>query len=307
MQVTKLFTILLVSFFFSTSVSAQVFDSGPSDSAQFTNVIDLPGGVLPDVRNETITVGGVEGETTQVNVANGSTVPDSLDILVGAEVNISGGSVAEFSAAASGSEVNISDGSLGALFIAAADVEVNISGGTVGNSFRAFGSTINLSGGSVGNAFSARENSVINISGGSVGSGFNANAGSQVNLFGSDFMLNGTSIEGLVLNESFTIADRDVTLTGTLEDGSPFSFDLNSNPVSSEDSFAATAMLTVTATTESGFLLGDVNRDNVVDFDDISSFISILSMDMFQEEADINRDGDVDFSDIGPFITLLAE
>ena len=40
---------------------------------------------------------------------------------------------------------------------------------------------------------------------------------------------------------------------------------------------------------------GDVNRDGLVNFSDISSFISILSVSGFQEEADVNRDSTVDF------------
>ena len=53
-------------------------------------------------------------------------------------------------------------------------------------------------------------------------------------------------------------------------------------------------------------LIGDVNRDGEVDFDDISPFITLLSTGTFQAEADINGDGDVDFDDISPFILILA-
>ena len=304
MQATKLFTILLVSFFFSTQASAQVFDSGPSDSALFTTVIDLPGGMLPEVDNETITVGGVDDETTQVNFAVGSSVTDSLDILRGAEVNISGGSVAEFSAAASGSEVNISAGSLGDLFFAAADVEINISGGTVGNQFVANGSMVNISGGTVGNRFSARDGSVVNVSGGSIDVAIQARDGSTVNLIGSDFVLDGVSLDGLVPGEAFTIDARDVSLTGLLADGSEFGFDLNAGFQTNQDFFANGSTLTVTLSSE--FLLGDVNQDGDVNFLDISPFISILSDGGDQAEADINGDGSVDFLDIAPFIALLS-
>ena len=54
------------------------------------------------------------------------------------------------------------------------------------------------------------------------------------------------------------------------------------------------------------FLLGDVNRDGEVDFDDISTFISLLSTGSFQAEADINGDTAVSFDDISPFIVLLS-
>ena len=53
-------------------------------------------------------------------------------------------------------------------------------------------------------------------------------------------------------------------------------------------------------------LLGDVNRDNIVNFLDISPFITVLSNGGSQAEADLNGDGEVNFLDIAPFITFLA-
>jgi len=52
-------------------------------------------------------------------------------------------------------------------------------------------------------------------------------------------------------------------------------------------------------------LLGDVNLDSVVDFSDISAFISILTNGGFQAEADVDGSGMVDFEDIAPFIAIL--
>ena len=57
---------------------------------------------------------------------------------------------------------------------------------------------------------------------------------------------------------------------------------------------------------DSPFLLGDVNRDGVVDFFDIQPFVNVLAAQTFQAEADINEDGDVDFFDIQPFINILS-
>ena len=54
------------------------------------------------------------------------------------------------------------------------------------------------------------------------------------------------------------------------------------------------------------FLLGDANLDGVVNFLDISPFISLLANNTFLAEADVNRDGSVNFLDISPFISLLA-
>jgi len=54
------------------------------------------------------------------------------------------------------------------------------------------------------------------------------------------------------------------------------------------------------------FLLGDTNRDGIVNFLDIAPFISILSAGGFLEQADINGDGQVNFLDISPFIGILS-
>jgi len=54
------------------------------------------------------------------------------------------------------------------------------------------------------------------------------------------------------------------------------------------------------------FLPGDVNQDGIVNFQDISPFISLLAASGYLEEADINGDGVVDFLDISPFIDELA-
>ena len=55
----------------------------------------------------------------------------------------------------------------------------------------------------------------------------------------------------------------------------------------------------------SALLVGDVNQDGVIGFDDIPSFISLLISGDFQDEADINGDGVVNFADIPFFIELL--
>ena len=64
--------------------------------------------------------------------------------------------------------------------------------------------------------------------------------------------------------------------------------------------------LVVEVTEVSDFQLGDVNRDGVVDFFDISPFIAVLSSGPFQFEADMNQDGFVNFYDIAPFIDALS-
>lgn len=51
---------------------------------------------------------------------------------------------------------------------------------------------------------------------------------------------------------------------------------------------------------------GDVNMDGVLDFLDISPFITVLATGGFQAEADCDGNGVVDFLDISPFITALS-
>jgi len=52
--------------------------------------------------------------------------------------------------------------------------------------------------------------------------------------------------------------------------------------------------------------LGDIDRNGLVNFADISPFVAVLSAGQFQAEADIDQNGFVNFADISPFITLLA-
>ena len=56
----------------------------------------------------------------------------------------------------------------------------------------------------------------------------------------------------------------------------------------------------------SDFLLGDVNRDGIVNFLDIAPFIGVLTASEDQAEADTNQDGVVNFLDIAPFIGILT-
>ena len=125
---------------------------------------------------------------------------------------------------------------------------------------------------------------------------------SFVNIRGRAFEINGTPLENLQPGQPFTITDRDITLAGVLADGEQFSFNISSDY--SSDLFSPDATLTVTL--EAPFLLGDVNRDESVDFLDISPFISLLLSGEFQAEADVDQSGFVNFLDISPFIGVLS-
>lgn len=80
------------------------------------------------------------------------------------------------------------------------------------------------------------------------------------------------------------------------------------NPDPDANEFFASQPHGVITFVGSSVLLGDVNLDTVVNFLDISPFITVLSTaDDNQAEADINEDGLVNFLDIAPFINLLAQ
>ena len=53
-------------------------------------------------------------------------------------------------------------------------------------------------------------------------------------------------------------------------------------------------------------ILGDVNRDGIVDDLDTDPFVDVISFGVYQFEADINGDGSVNFLDIAPFLNLIS-
>ena len=109
----------------------------------------------------------------------------------------------------------------------------------------------------------------------------------------------------MIVDQAFTIENRDVILTGLLADGTAFSFDLNTEFYYGEF-FSPDATLTVTLVSAvPDFILCDVNQDGVLDFADIPAFIGVLQAGTFLQEADCNEDGVVDFADIPAFIAAL--
>ena len=158
--------------------------------------------------------------------------------------------------------INVPDDSNVGLFVEIGDAfgttttQLNVSdGGSVGVGLTVFdGSEVNISGGTVDDFLIAVFGSEINISGGDVGDIF-ALDDSEINLFGSDFFLNDLSLdEFLLLDEAFTISDReeDLILSGLLADGTPFSLNLRTGDLAdpdfdfSDDFFDPDSTLTVT-------------------------------------------------------------
>ena len=268
------------------------------------NVIDLlPGDQIAD--------GTVIADGTIVNVLGGE-IGLRVDLSDG-ELNIESGQVAiGASGVSSGftnsnNQVNVSGGEVGGFFQLTDSTELNLTGGQL-NSFGVFsGSTANISGGTVTRFPDIFSSGTVNISGGDVFA-IRVFSGGEVNLFGSVFAIDGIPID-LVAGEEFVVNDRNVTLTGTLSDGSFIETSLTTAfggfSSSQPDGAAAGARVTVTRVAEPT-LLGDVDQNGTVDFLDIGPFIALLSSGGFQQEADIDENESVDFLDIGPFIAILS-
>ncbi len=253
---------------------------GPSGLRQGQRVKVESGGVLPN--NFTAAgahvniAGGAAGRTmelveTKLDISAG-TIGDGLAAFLGSEVNVAGGTVGTAVLVAFGSRLNITGGSVGGTddsgVRAFDDGEINISGGTVGQYFyvgsgsrasisggsvagRLFivdaGGVVDISGGTIGRSFDALSGSTVNISGGTLGADFDAFTGSEVNLLGMQFILDGIDITGtLSAGVPLAITKRDVTLSGILGDGSPFSFNLNTSGTEFTSIFSPNAVLTVT-------------------------------------------------------------
>ena len=153
---------------------------------------------------------------------------------MGSEVNISGGSFAD--GYTSEGLANISGGTFDSSFFVRASSVVNISDGTFDGVLSLDGEA-NISGGNF-NMLQTFLIGVVNISGGNFAPDSISESGGNFNLFGSNFFLDGVSLDGrLTEGQAFTIEDRNVTLTSVLADGSPFSYNLPSaeNPAFNPD------------------------------------------------------------------------
>ena len=206
--------------------------------------------------------------------------------------------------------VQVSGGSVGGFFQLTNNTQLDVSGGQL-ESFGVFtGSSANITGGVVTRFPDIFASGVVNISGGNVFS-VRVFSGGEVNFFGTEFFLDNQPID-LTLNETFVITDRNVTLSGILQDGSSIETSLNTtfggffsaNP----DGAATGARVTVTLVPDLPPLvvLGDVDMNGAVEFADIPACIAILQAGTFTAEADINLDEQVTFADIPGFIAILS-
>ena len=212
---------------------AQVNGLGPSPASDFDTVLNLPGDEPVITGGFGESVGGMSGQTVQLNISNGGTLGNNFVASFGSEVNISGGTVGRtFLASGSfgsnpASEVNISGGTIGDSFLTSGDSVVNISGGTFDFGFTAMGGEINISGGTIGNGLQASIGSELNISGGTFGDNINIDS-SNLNISGGVVVGNLRISSGSDANisggtvGSLEVADSEVNISG----GTVESFDV---------------------------------------------------------------------------------
>ena len=230
-------------------VVALVCSAAVSSSVHALDIINL----FPGDRIEDDTV--IDDGTT-VNVLGG-TIGLGVDLSNGI-LNVESGSVAlGANSIATGftninNQVSVSGGNLGGFFQLTNGTNLNVTGGQL-ESFGVFSnSTATISSGVVTRFPDIFSSGEVTISGGDVFA-VRVFAGGRLNLIGTEFFIDGERLD-LTFGEEFIIDQRNVTLTGTLTDGSFFENDLNTtfgnffgdNP----DGAAFGATITVTAIPE---------------------------------------------------------
>jgi hypothetical protein len=153
---------------------------------------------------------------------------------VGAHVTLLEGSIGEDMDVLFGSEFSVRGGTVGEGLQAHQGSVVKISGGTVPEIRADFGSIVDISGGMVGEVSAAGSN--VNVTGGIFGEYFEGEyrsgritlePGSQLHVTGTEFLLNGSPVEGLEEGSSMVLVlDKPpyhfFSLDARLLDGSPF-------------------------------------------------------------------------------------
>ncbi|GAB4554111.1 MAG: hypothetical protein Tsb0013_16670 [Phycisphaerales bacterium] len=134
--------------------------------AGFTNVINSP----PDPLPMNGLIGGVVGETTQLNLLDTGFIPSGFLVAFGGELNVNGGDVDTNLGIDNGGVVNLNAGSIGDLLFPLPGSTLNITGGSVNGLIQADNATINITGGDFPGFIVARNNTVVNISGGTTAS-----------------------------------------------------------------------------------------------------------------------------------------
>ena len=101
--------------------------------------------------------------------------------------------------------------------------------------------------------------------------------------------------------DAYGILFRLVTSNSSVENSQPvwLVFNYGMSPADFEN-------IAIPAFVGTGFLLGDVNGDGVLNLLDVAPFVDLITAGGFLPEADINGDGTVNLLDVGPFVQLLT-
>ena len=239
-------------------------DNGTTDSfeAFFTSdnaVANISGGFVEEVT----AVGDSVVNMTDGSIGEGTRGVNLRDHSV---LNLSGGTVARVTAndfSGDAPLANIMGGNVSAgVSVSGSGAGAHVSDGSTPTITATNGSRISILGGTVSDFATSASGSTANIAGGAVGA-VRALTGSTLNLFGHAFLLDGVPIDGLTFGEAMEVTERDMTLSGTLADGTAFSFELHSDNMAPTefDWVHPDALLTVTLIG----IPGDYNNDGVVD------------------------------------------
>jgi len=289
------------------------------------NTTPIPNGAVINLNGGSIAAGTTFRATDfpngfELNINAGFV---GLDVEINnATINIAGGQVAlgasnlvegvnNFS-----NTIAVTGGEVGGFFQLRGNSTLEISGGRV----ESFGTLTSASATVTGGTFIFMDNNgVLNLSGGDVGT-FRALPNSVVNLSGTDFAIDGVPMTGLVLNTPFEVPNRNVTISGTLRDGSTFSNFLDSITPISQLNFGpfptladleavpgfASRSSTINVILVPG--IGDFDADRDVDADDIDFYNGNLDQSAsFNSDLDLNNDGTITLVDHDQHVMTLVQ
>ncbi|MEM7453930.1 MAG: hypothetical protein AAF456_06190, partial [Planctomycetota bacterium] len=202
---------------------------------------------------------------SEINLADGW-IERGLE-LVSTTLNVTGGTIGFNPKAYANSFITQSSGSVSSMRLYD-NSTYHLTGGICSGPSIYDGAACSVFGGELLNWATVYQGGKLNIAAGIINR-VRANVDGEVNLAGTEFRLldlnTGALIEDLTpqiaAGQRIVIADRDVTLAGTLLDGSPISLNLNSVFVSNESQFNVASIVTVGLTLEDVMLV--VEADSV--------------------------------------------
>lgn len=194
--------------------------------------------------------------------------------------------------------------------------ELTLSGGRIGNNATIAGHDFIMTGGALGDDATLVD-SYARIYGGQIGERLTFDAFfSEIEIFGTAFTLDGVDITStLTLGTRLMITDREVWLTGVLDNGTAFDFFLSedSDNIGVTDYFGEN-LIYITLT--DGPTIGDLDGDGTLSLEDIDAFVLALTDSDGYEQlypgltpevlGDFSGDGLLTNRDIYGFVDALA-